>query len=106
MIRIKLIFTFAIVMVAQFANATVDYLAVNHFIKQLYWADTDNPPGLIGWTSIPEGKYEFYVQEYLDSGFSFTKNPYLIEEVFGALVVLIIAIVFIRKRNITYAEIL
>lgn len=96
--RIKYILTFTVIFTAQIANATVDYLAVNHITKQLYWADTDNPPGFIGWTSIPEGKYEFYEQEYLTRGFAFTKNPYLIEEIIGAFTILFIAALFIRRR--------
>lgn len=84
---------------AQIAMATVDYLAVNHLTKQLYWADTDNSPGLIGWTSIPEGKYEFYEQEYLDRGFTFTNNPYLIEEIIGLIILIAIVTFLIRKRT-------
>ena len=86
---------------AQIAMATADYLAVNHLTNQLYWADTDNPPGLIGWTSIPEGKYESYVQEYLDLGFTFTKNPYLIEEIIGVILILSFATVYFKKRITT-----
>ena len=78
--------------------ATVDYLAVNHLTKQLYWADTDNSPGLIGWTSIPEGKYEFYEQEYLERGFTFTENPYLIEEIIGVILILAFATAYFRKQ--------
>ena len=75
------------------ASATIDYLTVNHITKQMYWADTDNSPGIIGWTLIPEGKSEFYEQEYLNRGFTFTNNPYLIEEtILIALTILFIAI--------------
>jgi len=98
MTKFKFILTFTIIITAQVANATADYLAVNHLTKQLYWADTDNSPGFIGWTSIPEGKYEFYEQEYLDRGFTFTENPYLIEEIIGVILILSFATVYFRKR--------
>ncbi|PKG42776.1 hypothetical protein [Psychroflexus sp. MES1-P1E] len=98
-IKTKFILTLTFLLITQIAMATVDYLAVNHLTKQLYWADTDNSPGLIGWTSIPEGKYEFYEQEYLDRGFTFTNNPYLIEEIISIMVILTIGIFLIRKRT-------
>jgi hypothetical protein len=85
-------------LLSSYAFATVDYLAVNHLTKQLYWADADNSPGLIGWTNIPEGKLEYNGIEYLNDGFTFTNNPYLIEELILIAVGLIIITQRIRKR--------
>ena len=83
------------------AQATVDYLAVNHITQQLYWADSDHSPGWIAWESIPDGRYKSEEEKYLQEGYRFTQNPYLIEEVL-ALCMLIIAIagfLLMRKRT-------
>lgn len=95
-IKTKIALIAMLLLMSQFAMATVDYLAVNHLTKQLYWAETDNPPGLIGWTLIPEGKYEFYQQEYLDRGFTFTQNPYIIEEIIGLIVLLVFGLLILK----------
>ena len=51
---------FSILFIFQKTYATIDYLVVNHFTKQLYWADTDNSPGLIGWEGLGE---DFYIDK-------------------------------------------
>ena len=80
--------------------ATVDYLVVNHLTKQLYWAETDHAPGFIGWSGVGE-IYEIKEQQYLDSGYTYTNNPFLIEE--GVLVVLTLLITayYIRRKKKT-----
>jgi len=70
--------------------ATVDYLVVNHLTKQLYWAETDNPPGWIGWKTIPDGLWEREEHNYLEMGYNFTNNPFLIEEFLASIVGLLI----------------
>tara|TARA_R100000951_G_scaffold79828_1_gene67732 strand:- start:15 stop:335 length:321 start_codon:yes stop_codon:yes gene_type:complete len=83
--------------------ATVDYLTVNHVTKQLYWAETDQPSGWIGWTTIPEGQWEIEQKKYLETGYSFTSNPYFIEEVIASLIILSILVFWIimnyKKRK-------
>ncbi len=87
-IRLYSILLFALLSTKVFA--TVDYLVVNHLTKQLYWAETDHHlPGLIGWEAVGE-VYEIKEQKYLDSGYTYTDNPYLIEE--GIFLVIIISL--------------
>lgn len=78
--------------------ATVDYLTVNHLSKQLYWAETDQPSGWIGWRTIPEGQWEIQQKKYIEIGYSFTNNPYLIEEVIASLIILSILVFWIIKN--------
>ena len=96
--KLKICFFLIAVLTTSRLSATVDYLAVNHFTKQLYWAETDHPPGLIGWNTIPEGKYKSYTHEYFNQGYSFTKNPFLIEEVLLSVVLLLLLLIMMRKR--------
>lgn len=70
------------------AFATIDYLVVNHVTNQLYLAETDHPPGWIGWEPIPEGKWEAEEKRYKELGYRYTKNPFLIEEVIAAVIAL------------------
>lgn len=79
--------------------ATVDYLVVNHLTKQLYWAETDNPLGWIGWTGVGE-IYETKEQKYLDIGYTYTKNPFVIEEIIVLIIILSLLFYWlIRKRK-------
>lgn len=84
------------------AFATVDYLVVNHLTNQLYWAETDHPPGFIGWEAVGE-VFEIKEQEYLDSGYTYTNNPYLIEEVILLVIIALILTYWIvrnkKKKN-------
>ena len=70
-------------------SATVDYLVVNHITDQLYWAKTDHPPGWIGWQTIPDGIWEREERKYLDMGYTFTENPYLIEEIIAIFIIVL-----------------
>ena len=81
-------------------SATIDYLVVNHYTKQLYWAETDHPPGWIGWEGIPDGIYAEEEERYLALGYRFTNNPFLIEEigVIGALLIYA-TFWFMRRRK-------
>ena len=82
------------------AFATVDYLTVNHTTKQLYWAKTDHSPGWIGWEYIPEGQWEMAEKEYLAKGYTFTTNPYLIDQLLFAIIfAVLVALRVIRRVN-------
>lgn len=79
--------------------ATINYLTVNHITKQLYWAETDHPTGLIGWEGVGE-VYEAKEKGYLNMGYTYTKNPFLIEEVILLFIVTsLITYWFVRNRK-------
>lgn len=78
--------------------ATISYLVVNHWTKQLYWAETDHSPGWIGWEAIPDGIYDIKEQEFLEMGYTMTTNPFLIEEIF-LLVFVLSFVVFWRLKK-------
>lgn len=80
--------------------ATVDYLSVNHLTKQLYWGDTDNSPGWIGWETIPDGITQEKEAEYLEKGYEFTENAYLIEEVVCGVLIIGVVLVYGRRRRL------
>ncbi|AZQ63119.1 hypothetical protein EI427_12980 [Flammeovirga pectinis] len=77
--------------------ATIDYLVVNHYTKQLYWAETDHPPGFIGWEGVGE-VFDIKEQKYLASDYTYTENPYLIEEVILAVIILL-TLTYLILRN-------
>ncbi|MEZ4684926.1 MAG: hypothetical protein R3B47_02340 [Bacteroidia bacterium] len=97
----KQVFILALTLIfsASEACATVDYLVVNHITKQLYWAETDHPPGWIGWESIPETGYAQEEKRYRKLGYKLTKNPFLIEEII-AWGLLLVVFVFFGKRRV------
>lgn len=81
------------------AFSTINYLTVNHITKQLYWAETDHPPGLIGWEGVGE-VYKAKEKSYLDMGYTYTENPFLIEEIILLFItVSIITYWFARNRK-------
>ena len=82
--------------------ATVDYLVVNHLTQQLYWAETDHPPGWLGWENIPEGNYQSEEAKYLSLGYSFTQNPFLIEEIILLILLFTVFLRFLLKRKKTF----
>jgi hypothetical protein len=88
--------------------ATVDYLVVNRFTKQLYWADTDNPPGWIGWEYIPDGVWKTEIDKYTKLGYSFTHNPLLIEEWLASCIVVfsVIGFIFNRRKKRAFNEVI
>jgi len=86
-----------VILVSTEVYATIDYLTVNHITDQLYWAETDHPPGWIGWETIPESTYESVEKKYLEMGYAFTENPYLIEELMAAFLVLFLLALWISK---------
>ena len=77
------------------ALCTVDYLCANDITKELYWADTDNPPGLIGWKNLPEN-YETIEKQKIDEGYAYTSFPYKLD--LASILSLILLIGFLRKR--------
>lgn len=77
---------------------TVDYLVVNHITKQLYWAETDNPQGWIGWKGIGE-VYEAKEQKYLEIGYSYTKNPFLIEETIALIITIFLLLYWLARKE-------
>ena len=96
-----IIFLFLNLLAFNQAQATVDYLVVNHMTHQLYWADSDHPPGWIAWENIPDDRYEGEEVKFLEAGYTFTQNPYLIEELiaFCSLIIAIAGFLLIRKRT-------
>ncbi len=88
-----LIFTFA----SSKVFATVEYLVVNHTTKQLFWAATDKPHGLIAWQSIPQSQWGKEEKKYVEMGYTFTKNPFLIEELIISILIFIIFGIWIKK---------
>lgn len=71
--------------------ATVEYLMVNHITKELYWSETDHPPGIIAWNHIPHGKWEASEIKYQNEGYITTTFPYKIDV--GILVALTLVII-------------
>lgn len=100
--KIKYIIFLAVLLVISIQStfATIDYLVVNHVTKQLYWAQTDHPPGWIGWEGLGE-VYEPKEKEYLLMGYTYTDNPYVIDRFILLLVVLIIVIYWLIRRRKT-----
>lgn len=84
--------------VCQTANATVDYLAVNHITKELYVYDEEAYQGLF-WVSLA-GEEKAWIEKeklYLDKGYTYTTSPYKSEFL---IILLIPVIVFLFKRSI------
>ena len=97
--KLTIILTILSLFSIQSVFATVDYLVVNHLTKQLYWAETDHPPGLIGWEGVGE-VHKTKEQKYLDSGYLYTNNPYLIEEgIILVIIALILTYRIVRNRK-------
>lgn len=84
-------------------SATVDYLVVNHLTQQLYWAETDHPPGWIAWENIAENKYQSEEEKYLNMGYTFTQNPFLLEEIILLVLISAVFIGFLLKRKRTFS---
>ncbi len=79
--------------------ATIDYLLVNHYTKQLYWAGTDHPAGLIGWEGVGEN-YHAEESAYLELGYTYTDNPFLIEQaIILAIITLLLSYWLFRKKR-------
>lgn len=93
-----ILYSFSIIQV----QATVDYLVVNHLTQQLYWAETDHPPGWLGWENIPEGIYLSEEAKYLSLGYSFTQNPFLLEEIILIILLCTVFLGFLLKRKKTF----
>lgn len=61
------------------AVATVDYLVVNHWTEEYYWADDDHGPGWIGWEVVPEGDMDTAPTKFRMEGYKETTFPWKIE---------------------------
>lgn len=79
--------------------ATVEWLTVNHFTKELYWAETGRESGYIGWQVIPEHLYQEQLEIYLAKGYSETTFPYKLEVAFGIFLLLLFIIIFFRLKK-------
>lgn len=80
------------------AFATVEWLTVNHITKELYWAETDQPEGFIGWEVIPEGKYHNALEMYSNRGYTETTYPFKLETV-SALVLVVLVFLYFRLKK-------
>ena len=87
--------------------STVDFLVVNHTTKQLYWASTGSPLsyGWIGWEYVSceqwaeDGKWDEEEKEYFNKGYSFTNNPFLIEEIIMLFLMIFSVGYLVQKRR-------
>ncbi|MFS4492683.1 hypothetical protein [Maribacter sp. 2308TA10-17] len=81
------------------AFATVEWLAVNHITKELYWAETDHPEGFIGWEVIPEGKYQDALELYTAKGYTQTTYPFKLETLLAIVVLVFLISLYLRFKK-------
>jgi hypothetical protein len=97
-IKIFLILTFGIV---QTANATVDYLAANHLTKKLYVYNEEDYQGIL-WEPIAGEEKTWIEREefYLNMGYKFTSNPYLLDYILAGVILSTVGWMIIKlKKN-------
>lgn len=75
--------------------ATVDYLAVNKITKEIYSFDQEQLRGIF-WVSIGENSDA----QYLALGFTYTKNPYTLDNLLTIMIIGVSTVVlFLLWRN-------
>jgi hypothetical protein len=97
-IKVFLILTFGVV---QTANATVDYLAANHLTKKLYVYNEENYVGIF-WEPIAGEEKSWIEKEefYLNKGYKFTSNPYLLDYILTGVIFSAVGLMMIKlKKN-------
>lgn len=80
------------------SSATVDYLAVNNITEEIYSFDEEQMRGVF-WVSIGENSDV----QYLTLGFTYTKNPYTLDNLLTIMIIGVSAVVLFlmwRKKLI------
>jgi hypothetical protein len=84
-------------LVTNFANATIQYGAINHITWQVTVLEDGGIYTPLFWEPVSE-QSSYDIHQYADAnGYSYTEFPYLIESVLGFFIIVLITIGIVIK---------
>jgi len=79
---------------------TINYLAVNHITKELFWAESDtSEEGFIGWEIIPERSLHEDLNNYLELEHTYTDFPYKLDIIASLFILLPLLLLIVRRKR-------